>query len=116
MPRTWTRTPMWLRSEQRKCIGRTDEFYKASSTEVLRAKNICNGMDGERPCPFRSDCLRYAIDNSESYGVWGGTSERDRRKIVRARNRLRDRSIYSLEDVRFPGTVTVIRRGKSVAR
>jgi WhiB family transcriptional regulator, redox-sensing transcriptional regulator len=103
---------MWLRSDGRKCIGRTDEFYKASSPEVMRAKNICNGMDGERTCPFRDTCLRYAIDEGENYGVWGGTSERDRRKIIRARNRFRDGTIYSLEDVRFPGRITVRRRSK----
>jgi Transcription factor WhiB len=104
---------MWLRSSQRKCIGRTDYFYKASSREVMRAKNICNGMDGEKTCPFRNECLRYAIDEGEIYGVWGGTSERDRRKIVRARNRLHDGSIYSLEDIRFPGTTQIKRRRAS---
>jgi WhiB family transcriptional regulator, redox-sensing transcriptional regulator len=110
MPRVWTKTPMWLRSNERKCIGHTDDFYKASSPEVMRAKNICNGVDNGRTCPFRDTCLRYAIDQGENYGVWGGTSERDRRKIVRARNKLRDRTIYSLEDVRFPGVTRVKRK------
>lgn len=113
---------MWLKSTGRKCYERTDEFFKASSPEVMRAKNVCNGMDGfivkddtgavvasvpGRTCPYRDTCLRYAIDEGEIYGVWGGTSERDRRKIMRARSRRLDPSIYSLEDVRFSGKLTV---------
>ena len=110
MPRVWTKTPVWLKSTNRKCIGRTDDFYKASSPEVMAAKNVCNGVDGQRVCPYRNDCLKYAIDNGEGYGVWGGTSERDRKKIIRARNFYNDRTIYTLEDVRFPGAVRVKRR------
>ena len=49
----------------------------------------------------------HAIDNHEPYGVWGGTSERDRRKIQRARNKFKNPHIYTLEDVRFPNTVLV---------
>ena len=113
MPRVWSKTPVWLRSPARKCVGRTDEFYKASSPEVMAAKNICNGVDGHPICWHRDSCLKYAIDEGEIYGVWGGTSERDRRKIVRARNKFEDKSIYSLEDVKFPGVVTVKRRNSA---
>ena len=45
------------------------------------AKNVCNGVDGQRVCPYRNDCSpSMPIDNGEGYGVWGGTSERDRKK------------------------------------
>lgn len=89
------------------------------SSEVARAKALCNGYtytddDGkekvEPACPMRKMCLMHAIDNREPYGVWGGTSERDRRKIQRARNRFKNLHIYSLEDVRFPHIVLVRQR------
>lgn len=37
-------------------------------------------------CPVQRDCLEYAIDHEE-HGVWGGTSERERRRIRRQRAR-----------------------------
>ena len=35
-------------------------------------------------CPARAPCLEYALDNRESFGIWGGTSERERRKLRKA--------------------------------
>ena len=40
-----------------------------------RAKAIC----GE--CPARQECLEYALANDERFGIWGGLSERERRKL-----------------------------------
>lgn len=103
-----TFAPAWMDDPGVKCKGLTTFFYpNRPSSEVAQAKGVCNGLDGQLPCPFRDECLRYAIDNHEGYGVWGGTSERDRRKIQRARNRYKSFRIYNLEDVRFPEAVTV---------
>jgi WhiB family redox-sensing transcriptional regulator len=33
----------------------------------------------------REDCLEYALDNGEKFGIWGGMSERERRRLRRAR-------------------------------
>jgi WhiB family redox-sensing transcriptional regulator len=33
----------------------------------------------------REDCLEFAIANSEKFGIWGGMSERERRRVRRAR-------------------------------
>jgi WhiB family redox-sensing transcriptional regulator len=33
----------------------------------------------------RGDCLEYALDNGEKFGIWGGMSERERRRLRRAR-------------------------------
>ncbi|MEZ5208103.1 MAG: WhiB family transcriptional regulator [Acidimicrobiales bacterium] len=34
---------------------------------------------------MREDCLEYALSNSEKFGIWGGMSERERRRIRRQR-------------------------------
>nr|MDQ6928977.1 WhiB family transcriptional regulator [Actinomycetota bacterium] len=36
-------------------------------------------------CPVKSPCLEYALANSIDHGVWGGASERERRRIARRR-------------------------------
>ena len=32
-------------------------------------------------CDVRGDCLEYALQNDERFGIWGGLSERERRKL-----------------------------------
>ena len=41
------------------------------------AKRICQG------CEVRAECLEYALANDERFGLWGGLSERERRKLKR---------------------------------
>ena len=50
-------------------------FFPKDGAGVDIAKRICMG------CVVREDCLEYAIVTKQDYGVWGGTSERERRKI-----------------------------------
>jgi WhiB family redox-sensing transcriptional regulator len=33
----------------------------------------------------REDCLEFALQNGEKFGIWGGLSERERRRIRRQR-------------------------------
>jgi WhiB family redox-sensing transcriptional regulator len=40
-----------------------------------------------RTCPLVSPCLEYALATRQDYGVWGGTTERERRELRRARRR-----------------------------
>jgi WhiB family redox-sensing transcriptional regulator len=40
-----------------------------------------------RTCPLVSPCLEYALTTRQDYGVWGGTTERERRDLRRARRR-----------------------------
>ncbi len=58
-----------------------DVFYPATDEEAEEAKSIC------RVCPVREACLEYALANRERDGVWGGATERERRRIVRQRRK-----------------------------
>lgn len=68
------------------CAGLDPElmFPGRGDTETLQAaKVVC------AECPVKQQCLDYAIENGEHFGVWGGTSERERRRI-RGRRRALD--------------------------
>ena len=54
-------------------------FFPHDGAGVALAQQICRG------CPVRAECLEFAIDNRIADGVWGGRSERARRRIVRER-------------------------------
>lgn len=55
-------------------------FYPGRGHSVTEAKAVCEG------CPVKAECLEWALDNGEKYGIWGGLSERERRRIRRDRN------------------------------
>ena len=54
-------------------------FFPSDSVGVSIARRIC------ATCPMKAICLEYALDNQIEHGIWGGTSERARRRMVRAR-------------------------------
>lgn len=54
-----------------------DLFFPDKGESTREAKAIC------RQCPVRAECLLWALDNAEPYGIWGGLSERDRRRLRR---------------------------------
>jgi WhiB family redox-sensing transcriptional regulator len=54
-----------------------DMFYPEKGGSTVEAKRVC-GM-----CRVRQQCLDYALANHERHGIWGGVSERDRRKLER---------------------------------
>lgn len=51
-------------------------FYPEKGESTKQAKRICQN------CPVRAECLQDALDNRERFGIWGGQSERDRRKLA----------------------------------
>jgi len=58
-----------------------DIFYPVSDDDAEEAKAVC-GI-----CPVREACLEYALANRERDGVWGGATERERRRLVRQRRK-----------------------------
>ena len=56
-----------------------DLFFPERGASTRTAKGIC------RECSVQNECLEFAIVSSEKFGIWGGMSERERRKIRRQR-------------------------------
>ena len=51
----------------------------AAQDQIAEAKQICAG------CPVRFECLGHALDRGEASGIWGGTTEHERRRLRRDR-------------------------------
>jgi WhiB family redox-sensing transcriptional regulator len=65
---------------QANCMGvDPDLFFPERGGSTREAKEVCRG------CVVREDCLEYALANGEKFGIWGGMSERERRRVRRAR-------------------------------
>lgn len=60
------------------CRSEPDSFFPEKGGSTRKAKAVCRG------CPLAVPCLEYAIDHGERFGVWGGLSERERRRMRRA--------------------------------
>ena len=56
-----------------------DRFFPSDGVGVERAKEICI------ECPVRDACLEFALEQRIDHGVWGGCSERERRRIMKRR-------------------------------
>jgi len=52
------------------------DFFSTSLIEVRAAKEFC------QTCPVKNMCLLHALSNNMSYGVWGGKTPRERRRII----------------------------------
>ncbi|WP_419842535.1 WhiB family transcriptional regulator [Candidatus Poriferisodalis sp.] len=62
----------------------TDVFFPHDGAGVVAAQRLC------AECPVKDPCREYALAHQISHGVWGGTSERQRRRILRDRRRAAD--------------------------
>jgi len=56
-----------------------DLFFPERGASTREAKEVCRG------CIVRGDCLEYTLRNREKFGIWGGMSERQRRRERRIR-------------------------------
>lgn len=65
--------------ERANCASTDGEaFFPEKGASNREAKRVCAN------CEVWRDCREYAISNDEPFGIWGGLSERERRKLVRA--------------------------------
>ncbi|MCH9732162.1 MAG: WhiB family transcriptional regulator [Actinomycetia bacterium] len=65
--------------QERALCSQTDPeaFFPEKGGSTREAKRICMG------CEVRDECLDYALAHDERFGIWGGLSERERRRIKR---------------------------------
>jgi WhiB family redox-sensing transcriptional regulator len=65
--------------QDRALCAQTDPeaFFPEKGGSTREAKKVC------RTCEVRADCLEYALEHDERFGIWGGLSERERRRIKR---------------------------------
>lgn len=65
--------------QERALCAQTDPeaFFPEKGGSTREAKRICLG------CEVRDECLEYALANDERFGIWGGMSERERRRLKR---------------------------------
>jgi WhiB family transcriptional regulator, redox-sensing transcriptional regulator len=63
--------------QERALCAQTDPeaFFPEKGGSTREAKRVCLS------CDVRGDCLEYALMNDERFGIWGGLSERERRKL-----------------------------------
>ena len=67
------------RWQERALCAETDPeaFFPEKGGSTRMAKRICRG------CEVRAECLEFALENDERHGVYGGLSERERRRLKR---------------------------------
>jgi WhiB family redox-sensing transcriptional regulator len=65
---------------ERALCAQTDPeaFFPEKGGSTREAKKVCLG------CDVRSECLEYALANDERFGIWGGLSERERRRLKKS--------------------------------
>ena len=58
-----------------------EAFFPEKGSSTVAGKRICNGHRGRPPCPVRDECREHALAHDERFGVLGGLSERERRRL-----------------------------------
>jgi WhiB family redox-sensing transcriptional regulator len=69
--------PEELAWQERALCAQTDPeaFFPEKGGSTREAKRVCLS------CDVRAECLSYALANDERFGIWGGLSERERRRV-----------------------------------
>jgi len=63
----------WIRGDH-PCSEDPNLFFDESESAQSQAKRMCRG------CDVRAECLNYAVAYRERAGIWGGMTERERRR------------------------------------
>jgi WhiB family redox-sensing transcriptional regulator len=65
--------------QDRALCAQTDPeaFFPEKGGSTREAKKVCRG------CEVQAECLEFALENDERFGIWGGMSERERRRLKR---------------------------------
>jgi WhiB family redox-sensing transcriptional regulator len=61
-----------------------EEMYPDGKARQREVAEFCH-----LACPVRAQCLEYAIAEAEAHGVWGGTTEQERARLIRAARKRR---------------------------
>jgi WhiB family transcriptional regulator, redox-sensing transcriptional regulator len=66
-----------LEWQERALCAQTDPeaFFPEKGGSTREAKRVC------LTCDVRDECLEYALGHDERFGIWGGLSERERRRV-----------------------------------
>jgi WhiB family redox-sensing transcriptional regulator len=67
-PATWQEKALCAQTDP-------EAFFPEKGGSTREAKRVCLS------CDVRSECLEYALENDERFGIWGGLSERERRRM-----------------------------------
>ena len=74
-----SRPPAWHDDALCAQVDVGDMFFPEKGGSTAEAKTICAG------CDVREQCLEWALENQERFGIFGGKSERERRRILAER-------------------------------
>jgi WhiB family redox-sensing transcriptional regulator len=68
--------------DQARCRAEDPEIFY-DPTQVARARELCAA------CPVRTECLGYVQDHRDDWGIWGGLTPAERRRLPRSANAAR---------------------------
>ena len=76
-PRWWTPPGPWTALAA--CAADPELMFADDYPSVTAARQVCGG------CPVRADCLAFALDHAEPFGVWGGLTTEERAAVLAGR-------------------------------
>lgn len=66
------------------------DFYSEDIINIRKSLNIC------KQCVVAVECLKHSIEQNETYGIWGCSTQRERRKIIKNKIKLSDRELKQI--------------------
>ena len=66
------------------------DFFADDSISIKKSLNIC------KKCTVAVECLKYSIEENETYGIWGCSTQRERRKIMKTKIKLNNNELRQI--------------------